>query len=1281
MKRREPHGFQHWALQVLGVAVAYAVTGKLGLLLAIPPGYATLIWPPSGIALAGVLLYGYRVWPGVLLGSFLVNVWTGFDASSLSSFLVPLGIGSGAALQAVVGSFLIRRYAGFPNPLANEREVFSFLGWGAASCIVNAVIGVFVLFAAGKIPATSFIINSATWWIGDAVGVFIFAPLVLVWLLEPREIWLARRLTVTISLAATFVLTIIIVAFGTSWERERLKLRFEQHATVLGAALEKRLDSYMGVLRSLSSFHVASQHIDRNEFRAFVVQPLKDFPGIQALSWNPVVPNAGRVEFERAIQDEGFSGFQITERNDDGRLVRAAERPYYVSVRYLEPFKGNEKAFGYDVASTPTRLEALNAARDSGQPIVTGRIKLIQETGDQFGVLVFMPIYRNGLPHNTIEQRRANLEGYMVGVLRGGDILNAFMAEIEEEGVVHRLLDETAPPGERLLFECEHADDIEQGALDEERLFGGSTPLGRSVSIPFGGRQWRFEVSANQQYLARYRPENTWLIFLAGLLITSMVGAFVMVASGRSTVLRGMVEERTRDLQASEDRLVAAQKIAKVGNWDWSVVTNELWWSDEIYRIFGVDPGKFDATFEAFLNTVHPDDREYVNNTVNEALSQNKSYSIDHRIALPNGSLKFVHEEGEVVRDEQGEPIRIIGTVQDISIRKIFETEITRLKNRTELILESAGDGIYGLNTKGHTTFVNKVAAKLVGWDAEDLIGKNQHEILHHTKPDGSPYPREECPIYAAFLDGKVHTVTDDVFWRKDGSSFPVEYTSTPIEEDGEITGAVVVFRDVTEQRKAELLNTRLGRIVEQSVNEVYVFDAETLKFTTVNQGARENLGYSMADLLTMTPLDLKPEFTPEQFGKLIIPLRNGSKKQTVFRTVHKRKDKTLYDVEVRLQFFHREQPPVFVAISEDITERKQAEAELLKLSTAVEQSPASVVITDPAGNIQYVNHKFTEVTGYILDEAIGENPRILQSGETPIEQYQELWGTILAGEVWHGEFHNKRKDGSLYWESASIAPIKNASGEITNFVAVKEDITARKETEKALAESNQELQSFVYIISHDLREPLRTISSFIEILQERFGDDLDEEVAEFMGYVVEGSDRMAMMIRDLVAFSRVGSSDKELEPLNAADVVQSAIDNLIIATEEADADIVVTDALPVVIGDESQLTRLFQNLIGNAIKYRAPDRSPVVHVDLAKDAQEWVFSVKDNGIGIEERFFEKIFGVFERLHARDEFEGTGIGLAVCRKIVERHGGRMWVESAPDEGSTFFFSLPVETKR
>jgi light-regulated signal transduction histidine kinase (bacteriophytochrome) len=233
----------------------------------------------------------------------------------------------------------------------------------------------------------------------------------------------------------------------------------------------------------------------------------------------------------------------------------------------------------------------------------------------------------------------------------------------------------------------------------------------------------------------------------------------------------------------------------------------------------------------------------------------------------------------------------------------------------------------------------------------------------------------------------------------------------------------------------------------------------------------------------------------------------------------------------------------------------------------------------------------------------------------------------------------------------------------------------AIEESLEELQRSNAELEQFAYVASHDLQEPLRMVSNYTQLLARRYQGRLDEDADTFIGFAVEGAARMQQLINDLLEFSRVATKAKEAQPVEMDTALNFALANLTAALDEAGAK-VIHGELPAVIGDDSQLSRVFQNLIGNAIKFRGPE-APVIEVTAEQDGDYWRFGVRDNGIGIAPQYSERIFVIFQRLHTRDEYAGTGIGLALCKRIVERHGGRIWVESAAGEGATFYFTLPA----
>lgn len=377
-----------------------------------------------------------------------------------------------------------------------------------------------------------------------------------------------------------------------------------------------------------------------------------------------------------------------------------------------------------------------------------------------------------------------------------------------------------------------------------------------------------------------------------------------------------------------------------------------------------------------------------------------------------------------------------------------------------------------------------------------------------------------------------------------------------------------------------------------------------------------------------------------------------------------------------------------------DITERRKAEIELNKLSRAVEQSPASVVITDALGLIEYVNPKFSQITGYSVQDVIGQNPRILKSGETPDQEYRQLWETITAGGEWRGVFHNKKKNGKLYWESASISPIKDASGRITHFVAVKEDITALREVQESLriakeaADAASRAKSdFLASMSHEIRTPMNAIIGMADLLWET---EMTEQQRQYVRIFKSAGENLLDLINDILDISRVESGRLILEKkdFHIREAIEKACE---VMTAKANAKGIalvcrISEDIPEKLrGDQMRLKQVILNLVGNAVKFtdrgevtleakqravlpQEEDRAPSVGVD---------FCVRDTGIGIPQDKHEEIFERFVQVDASvtRTHGGSGLGLTIARRLVEMMGGNIRLESEPGRGSVFHFTV------
>lgn len=338
------------------------------------------------------------------------------------------------------------------------------------------------------------------------------------------------------------------------------------------------------------------------------------------------------------------------------------------------------------------------------------------------------------------------------------------------------------------------------------------------------------------------------------------------------------------------------------------------------------------------------------------------------------------------------------------------------------------------------------------------------------------------------------------------------------------------------------------------------------------------------------------------------------------------------------------------------------------------------VAITDQSGKIRYVNEKFCLVSQYSASELIGQDHRIVNSGYHSKEFMEDLWVTITQGQVWRGEIKNRAKDGTYYWVDTTIVPFLDGDGLPYQYVGIRTEVTNYKHLEHKmeeqvaeLARSNDELEQFAYVVTHDLQEPLRAINSFVQLLKKYCDRQLDERARELITHAVAGTNRMQILIDDLLTYAQVNAC-QTLAEIDCELLLENVLTDLSVIIGECNA-VVTYDKLPVINGIRFQLIQLFTNLINNALKFRR-NLPPQIHIGVEENPREWIFSVTDNGIGIEEQYLERIFRVFQRLHSRREYAGTGIGLAICKKVVEHHGGRIWVKSAPNVGSSFYFTVP-----
>ncbi len=673
--------------------------------------------------------------------------------------------------------------------------------------------------------------------------------------------------------------------------------------------------------------------------------------------------------------------------------------------------------------------------------------------------------------------------------------------------------------------------------------------------------------------------------------------------------------------------------------------------------------------------------------------------SYEATVTARDGRLRDTIYYKATFANGSGEVAGLLGAIVDITARKQAEASLLESERRFRRTFELAGSGVAHIGMDRRFLRVNRRLCEILGYPQDELLRLTGRQISH---PDDLDVINAQRPrLYAGEIDS---VRVEKRYLRKDGSIVWVSFTMV-VERDaaGKPQYEIAFFDDITARKQAEAAlresEERFRSVVDSANDGILVYDKQ-LNVIAGNLAAERILGLPLADiigaagftsLLPCVHADGSPILPDERPTRLTV--KSGKPLTGQIVGIY-RADGSMNWVSVNTGFLRRPGDTDWYGVVStigDITKQRHAELALSASEALYRQTfelaTAGIAHVDLSGRFMKVNRRLCEILGYGEQELIGRPVKEISHPEDRnLTDSQRM--RVRSGEKPSVRFEKRylRKSGAIVWVDLSVALACDASGAPQYEIALFDDITERKKAEAALREaheelkrSNAELEQFAYVASHDLQEPLRMVSSYTQLLMRRYGDKLDGDAKEFTAFIVDGATRMKQLIEDLLAYSRVGTRDKNFKPVDAESSLKRALTNLRAAIQDSGAT-VTQDKLPTIPCDEVQLAQLFQNLIGNALKFRKPDVAPAVHVGAAEQGAEWEFMVRDNGIGIEPQYFERIFMVFQRLHDKGEYPGTGIGLAIVKKVVERHGGRIWVQSQPGAGTTFHFTMPKERK-
>jgi PAS domain S-box-containing protein len=810
---------------------------------------------------------------------------------------------------------------------------------------------------------------------------------------------------------------------------------------------------------------------------------------------------------------------------------------------------------------------------------------------------------------------------------------------------------------------------------------------------------------ANQE-ISVYKTEKRYIRKDRRVIWASLSVVATFSNDGQFLYHLGIIEDISHRKQAEEEirhlneRISTATRASQVGIWDWDIVNNQLYWDDQMYTLYGLKKGEFTGAYEAWVNGLHPDDRESCQKGTQLAISGEKEYDAEFRVIWPDQTVRFLKAKGEVFRNETGEPVRMIGINYDITEQKEIDEKIRKKDQEFRKLSANVPDLIYQFTRRPDGSYYVPIASEGI----RNIFGCAPEDVANDFTPIGRVlYPEDAERVIQDIEYSAEHLTHFNCEFRVQipGKGIQWIYSNSSPEKlpDGSITwyGFNV---DITQKKLANELirmsEERYRNIFESAVVGIYRTTPDG-KILVANPTLVKMLGFSSFDELSARNLEeegFETNSNRDEFRRQIEKTGSLTAYESEWKTIG---GKTLFISENARAFYDSAGNVIYYeGTIEDITERKRIERALRESEEiyrkAFKTSPDSINITRIVDGVYVsVNQGFIETIEYTEEELIGKSSLEINIWKNPEDRIRLVNGLKSNGLVRNLEAKFCAKSGRIIdgLMSAAIIEIEGVPHIISITRDISERINAEEEIRKLnetleqrviertsqLEAANKELEAFSYSVSHDLRAPLRHINGYVDLLNNRFQDNLPDKARDYLVTISNAAKQMGLLIDDLLQFSRTGRQELRKTKLDMNILMNEVLQKVKPDIENRNINWSVKP-LPEVFGDYSLLKQVWANLVDNAIKYTKYKEMTEIAIGFREEKDSFVFYIRDNGVGFDMKYAHKLFGVFQRLHAQSDFEGTGIGLANVQRIILKHNGHVRAEAEPDKGATFFFTLP-----